>query len=392
MRGIRRAVQSSAAALALVAATAGTATAGTAPAATAQPGGLAAGCQPWNGVEHEFADLSAVAMSSSCGAWAVGNEGAETFSQSWNGPDWTPQPTPVSPEEASLLGVASISPKNVWAVGYSSENGQTRHDRTLILHWNGSTWTQVPSPQGDPSHANQLTGVAATSASNVWAVGSYYNGRMRQTLILHWNGHAWTRQRSPDPAGQARFNTLTAVAATSPANAWAVGWTRAVGTIVLHWNGRSWKQVLANDSHFIQLTGVAATSASNAWAIGNEEVITGGTHTVILHWNGHAWRRQRTPDQPGPKFGKILNVLSGVTATSASSAWAVGSYVNGSNDWSTLILHWDGWAWRHIASPSFLQLGPSDVLTGVAAASASSAWAVGGDGIVLHWNGTTWQQ
>ena len=51
---------------------------------------------------------------------------------------------------------------------------QTARDfrRTLILHWNGKSWTQVPSPNpGGPSHGNLLFGVTATSARNAWAVG-----------------------------------------------------------------------------------------------------------------------------------------------------------------------------------------------------------------------------
>jgi hypothetical protein len=48
------------------------------------------------------------------------------------------------------------------------DNGPAQN--TLILHWNGTTWAQVPSPSpGDSS--NTLWGVAATSASNAWAVG-----------------------------------------------------------------------------------------------------------------------------------------------------------------------------------------------------------------------------
>src|SRR2546430_11599041 len=42
-------------------------------------------------------------------------------------------------------------------------------NKTLILHWNGTTWAHVPSP--NPASFNNLTGVTATSASNAWAVG-----------------------------------------------------------------------------------------------------------------------------------------------------------------------------------------------------------------------------
>ena len=57
--------------------------------------------------------------------------------------------------------------------------------RTLILHWNGSSWRRVASPS--PASYSTLTGISATSASNAWAVG--YAGS--RTVILHWNGRSW---------------------------------------------------------------------------------------------------------------------------------------------------------------------------------------------------------
>lgn len=96
----------------------------------------------------------------------------------------------------------------------------------------GSAWKQAPSP----SLAGSLSSVAATSASNVWAVGYTRNGR---TLIERWNGTAWNRVSSPSPGASAR---LSAVAATSARNAWAVGSTSKINhgsseTLILHWNG-----------------------------------------------------------------------------------------------------------------------------------------------------------
>jgi hypothetical protein len=51
--------------------------------------------------------------------------------------------------------------------------------------------------------------VAASSSSNAWAVGNYYNGAVgnhfnqagvRRTLIVHWNGRAWKGQPPPSQA------------------------------------------------------------------------------------------------------------------------------------------------------------------------------------------------
>jgi hypothetical protein len=95
----------------------------------------------------------------------------------------------------------------------------------LILHWNGTAWKKVPSPNpGGPSRDNGLRGVAATSAGNALAVGVYSNGTSDQTLVARWNGTAWKKVPSPDAGGPSASNFLVGVAASSANNAWAVGY------------------------------------------------------------------------------------------------------------------------------------------------------------------------
>src|SRR5215472_7971516 len=54
-----------------------------------------------------------------------------------------------------------------------------------------------PSPAASFAMSGVLAGVAATSATNAWAVGYTDTDT---TLIVHWNGKVWKRQPSP-PAG-----------------------------------------------------------------------------------------------------------------------------------------------------------------------------------------------
>src|SRR5579859_6198044 len=72
-----------------------------------------------------------------------------------------------------------------------------------------------------PAIRGQVYSVAAVSANSVWAVGNTLSSPMR-TLIVHWNGSAWTRVASPSPCAT-HDCTLNAVAASSARNAWAVG-------------------------------------------------------------------------------------------------------------------------------------------------------------------------
>ena len=150
----------------------------------------------------------------------------------------------------------------------------------------------------------------------------------------------------PSPSPACCASVFSAVAAVSARDAWAVGSYccrpgAGAQTLIEHWNGMAWKQVSSPRAR-AALVGVAATSAANAWAVGFN-----GSGTYILHWNGTAWKHLPAPN-PGPP-GRAR--LQGVTATSARNAWAVGSYTAGTVD-RALIEHWNGRVWKQVASPN----------------------------------------
>ncbi len=343
------------------------------------------------------AQLSGVSADSASDAWAAGyyvsNRTHKTLILHWNGTAWSQVPSP-SPSSNSnqLSGVSAVSGSDAWAVGYYN-NTTTGATDTLILHWNGTAWTQVPSPSPS-TDASELFGVSAISPSNAWAVGFYVDtaANADKALILHWNGATWSQVTSPSPGTEGP----TSVSADSGSDAWVAG-DSTVGTMTLHWNGIAWSQVPSPNpsSQVNRLSGVSAISPSNAWAVGYFDQ----THkvldeTLVLHWNGTTWTRVFSPSP-----GTDGNELSGVSAVSASSAWAVGRYnsrISGVNVGKALILHWNGKAWVKAASPA---PGTGSLLTGASAVSASNAWAVGYSfsnnvnvthPLILHWNGSTW--
>jgi hypothetical protein len=73
--------------------------------------------------------------------------------------------------------------------------------------------------------------------------------------------------------------------------------------------------------------------------------------------------------------------LWGVSGTSSTDVWAVGSYLDQSG---SIIEHWDGTAWTLVPHPI-------STLYGVAAISQNDVWAVGGAGMIQHWNGSSWK-
>jgi len=152
----------------------------------------------WNGVAWKAASsplqggnttIFGMAAGPSGTAWAVGMRyAASTIAVSmwWNGKDWrrVPVPLPVlvpATLPTVLYGVGSVPGGTGWAVGVANDG------QTLIMRWTGKAWALVRSP-GTEKNPEFLYSVAATSPRDAWAVGTRPGG----TVILHWNGRTWS--------------------------------------------------------------------------------------------------------------------------------------------------------------------------------------------------------
>ena len=190
----------------------------------------------------------------------------------WNGTQWSTVPSP-NPGTLSntLLDVAAIAPNDVWAVGHKSSGAGYR---SLILHYNGTDWEEVGAPSfgtGD----NVLTSISAVSGNDVWAAGYFVDGTQHKTLTLRYDGTAWHRVPSANAAGG--VTALRDIDASSPTSAWAVGFeyqadrNRYVAS-TQHWNGTSWSafpSAVRASSWSSEMLGVAkAPGTSQVWAAG----------------------------------------------------------------------------------------------------------------------------
>ena len=350
-----------------------------------------------------YNQLFGVSASSATDVWAVGGyrnditHVYETLILHWDGVSWTQIACPNPSSTANGLdAVRAVSSTNAWAVGdYVSDT--TGAYETLILHWNGTAWSKVASPNPSATE-NYLDGVtiSSTSARSGWAVGDFYNGKTKDydTLAVRWNGSTWSHVASPSPSSSENY--LNSVRAPSPTNAWAVGYsytgTRDV-TLIEHWNGTAWSKVGSPNTGSSDnlLYATSGVSPSNGWAVGN--YLSGSVNdTLALHWNGTVWSRVATPSPSSTE-----NFLFAMRARSATDAWAVGEDVdNVTSDYVTLVVHWNGTKWTRTPTPSPGTL--EDELTGVTATSSMNAWAVGwyetsADDpmtMILHWDGTAW--
>jgi hypothetical protein len=341
------------------------------------------------------AQLNGVSADGARDAWAVGstlsrNFTGKTLTVRWDGATWKRVPSPnagAAPYTDALFAVSTRTTNDAWAVGNYFDDSLGA-DAMLTMHWNGTAWSIVPvSSPGD--EYNELIGVDDVAANDVWAVGDYMNqGGDSIQCILHWDGSSWTQVGVPTP----RKGALIGVSADSASHAWAVGYT-GDGTVTLRWDGSKWRRVASpNPGRSPLLLSVQSLSSEDAWAVGFRGNFHQPLGTLALHWNGHRWSQVSSPS-PG-----LSPVFTSVSASGPDDVWAVGFTVTKDRTIDTLTYRWDGDAWRRVASPN---PADENFLDGVASIAPSDVLAVGsvftGDfgrtlPLALQWNGSAWHR
>ena len=253
--------------------------------------------------------LYQVGVVSANDVWAVGvhypETAIETLVMHWNGVEWSIVKSPNAASVSDLRDIEVISANDIWAVGgYGVAPGE---GGTLAIHWDGVSWTLVPVPNGAAGSA-LLWGVTSTSSDNVWAVGyeriSVGPGQSyHQTFTVHWDGTMWNYVPSPNVDQYDQY--LYKVDAVSPNDIWAVGHYgflegEPYHTLTLHWNGTDWSIVASPDvgNYGNFLNDVKAISRNDVWAVGQFFDLATEDDGISLHWDGVRWTSMPLPYQP----------------------------------------------------------------------------------------------
>jgi hypothetical protein len=298
--------------------------------------------------------LLGVAAVSSTEAWAVGGIGdpatpTAVAIQRWDGNRWSPVDGPSPGTIVNELRAVDASELNdVWAVGRTSIG---LAERPLVLHYDGSEWTQVEVPE---EIDGVLNGVAAISPRDVWAVGFVGDpsASLERALILHWDGADWASVEVHRAVGGGKAALLD-VEWVTPSDLWAAGYHRS-RPLILRFDGRSWSQSPTEVRGTVNA--IEAFATSQAWAVGRP----------IQRFDGTTWT-EATEARPETD-------LVDVAAVGAGDIWAVGSRPAPGGGTRSAVYRYSGDRWTPVDGPS---VRGSDALSAVDALPDGTVFAVG---------------
>lgn len=328
--------------------------------------------------------LSGISASSRGAAWIVGSAGRHALAWHWDGRAWRNLSPSNVPGILGLRSVVTVGSRDAWAVGLRTLPGHPPTPHAVIEHWDGDRWSADLLPKLGPSW---LASVSATAPGNVWAAGATASPRNPRGefgvagtsgLLLHWDGSAWQRVAVPWARHEIPLNK---VVATGPSSVWALTVPRA-GQRLEYWNGKNWRAVPAPFGPDDPVVGFSATSATDAWAVGSYWQ-DGHTHALAAHWDGHSWQMTPVPNLRGMTESQLADVR----AVRPNDVWAVGGTNWIRNDAMAapvaLFEHWNGRSWRIMRGPRRV-LGSGAFVT---VARDRSVWVAGscyGGNVIFH--------
>ncbi len=229
-----------------------------------------------------------------------------------------------------------------WAIwGASTTDVFMVGDHGMIAHFDGISWRRMKSGVND-----NLAGVWGASHDDVFAVGA-------SGTILHYDGTSWRLMAAGMPVD------LVSIWGRSGSDVFAVS---SYG-LVFHYDGLSWTIMDAGDRSWL----------NDVWcAPGSDVFVT--TNWKILRWNGTRWILDLEAS-PGEAFSMIRG-------SSGSNVYAAGDG----------LVHYDGYEWRRVSTPSeidyFLSISTTQSGDLLALVNIQGEWMAG----LYYFDGLKWSR
>jgi len=268
---------------------------------------------------------------------------------------------------SDLYEIQMLNANEGWAIGdnYTISNIPTRQPNepsnvvvgnSFVLYYQAGTWTKVAVPV-----AGTLQGIAMLNPDEGWAIAQTSSLQEPQPVILHYQNGIWTRWGQQFPA-TFQFNALSMA---SSHDGWIAGADTSnrndilnPGTVLLHFDGTAWTRVAAPATVTRASIAALVTSGSTSWAVGEQN--SGNEHGDLSHNSHHIFALHYTAGQwvyqtiSTATSSDTYADLFGMTIAPKGDVWAVGVQTNISGNYENdqpLILHEHQGQWNTTLPP-----------------------------------------
>jgi hypothetical protein len=253
--------------------------------------------------------------------------------------------------DAGFSAIWGASPSEVFAGGgYLADKVPTG----LIMHYDGAKWSTSVAGLAD-----FVVALWGSGATDVFAAANR-DSTAGPGVIYHYGGVSWSPMLGSDVD-----EGYSGIWGMAPDNVYAATYEAQV----LRYDGSRWSK-FADSSSIGDATAIWGSASSSLYVLGDDRV---------YHFNGWCWSTIT--------LGYSFISMFGLYGISTTQIWAVGAMTpeedSGFGPASSVVFRVDGESWSQYAAPG-------TALVAVWGASPSDVFAVGGAGVIVHFDGSSW--
>ncbi len=190
-----------------------------------------------------------------------------------------------------IRAIDGASEDDAWAGGVAQEVGTGFGPAAMLIRWDGSAWSQYDLTQiVDSEQFSSITSIDAITTEDAWAAGYDYDLARQVTipLILHWDGSDWSNIPVPVFEHSAELRGVTA---KGPEEVYAAG-TQADAdgyphALIMRWDGSDWAVIPESElTDFGTWFRSMTTVDGEVWAAGQSNGLSDGITQRLVDCGG----------------------------------------------------------------------------------------------------------
>lgn len=303
--------------------------------------------------------LDTIVMASPNEGWAEGRPiegGTRLLLLHYAGGHWSQMTLPSQPPAQTARGQLAMHQGSGWVVVYLRTD-ERKNDIFGLYHYAHGAWSEIPVPAGITIFGSDITpsrdsGVISLGQDDAWVVASKYPNGV-DYFVAHYHAGTWTTW--PLQTGWSVGQILMA----SPTDGWAIGGVRGPNNVdsdaellLLHFNGHTWTRVALPSEPGAQYSSYKygfLTAPGEAWAFRKVRPSHLPSPAASVVWStsgAYQFRQGEFHQTAWPYTGDASLGVATVTQVAPNDYWFLAYYEYQTTDRKGyVILHYVNGVW-----------------------------------------------